>query len=79
MYILVEKYSHNNNHQELYDDLKIILIKQIIIMYSCFVGYLLIVVTCCCFKYLNFLEQTECFENFGALFDVLCSCLIERT
>ena len=43
-------------------------------MNSCFVGYLLKVVTFCCYRCLYFKEQTEYFENFAALLVVPRSC-----
>ena len=51
-------------------NLKISLIKQIIIMNSYFIGYLLNIVTLYCRRCLCFREQTECFDNFADLFDV---------
>ena len=44
-------------------------------MSSCFVGYLLKAVIFCCSRCLYFREQSECFENFAALFDVPRSCI----
>ena len=56
-------------------NLKIVLIKQIIIINSCFVGYLLKVVNFYYCRCLYFREQTECFFlKTAALFDILCSC-----
>ena len=46
-------------------------------MNSCFVGYLLKVVTFCCCRprYLYFREQTEHFKNVAALLVVPRSCI----